>query len=150
MPSGFLVLPDGRCFARRWFAYDTVIRVVANQLALDPSADALHHWLVEQLPGHEDEEEIGYGAWVRQADGEVIVRHLDLRRMTPKNQQLFCTAVRSVILPADAKDWLSSCLNDLADMVIRYERGEPPLSRSDWQEVVQSERGLIGPKCGVS
>jgi hypothetical protein len=84
MPSGFLVLPDGRCFAKRSSAHDSVLRAVADQLAVDPAAGELRRWLVEQLPGPDDEEEIGYGAWERRSDGHVIVRYLDLRLMTPE------------------------------------------------------------------
>jgi hypothetical protein len=145
MPSGFLVLPDGRCFAKRWSAHDAVLRAVADQLAVDPASGELHRWLVEQLPGPDDEEEIGYGAWARRSDGQVIVRYLDLRLMTPENQRPFCRAAKNAAPPADAEDWLRSCLEDLADMVARYERGEPPLSKSDWREVVPPEGGPIGP-----
>ncbi len=145
MPSGFLVLPDGRCFARRWSAHDAVLRAVADHLAVDPASGELQRWLLDQLPGPDDEEEIGYGAWVRRSDGQVVVRYLDLRLMTPENQQLFCRAVKSAASPAHGEDWLRSCLEDLADMVARYERGELPLSRSDWREVVAPEGGPIGP-----
>lgn len=30
--SGFLVLPDGRCFAPRWSFYDAVLRAIADEL----------------------------------------------------------------------------------------------------------------------
>lgn len=145
MPSGFLVLPDGRCLARRWSAHDAVLRAVAEQLALDPAARELTRWLLEQLPGSDDDEEIGCGAWARRSDGQVIVRRLDLRLMMPEHQPQFCRAAKHASPPADAEDWLRSCLEDLADMVARYERGEPPLSKSDWREVVPPEGGPIGP-----
>jgi hypothetical protein len=136
MPSGFLVLPDGRCFAKTWSVYDAVLHAVADQVAADPEAEELGHWLRQQLPGPEDIVEIGIGAWFRRSDEQVIVRHLDLRLMTPEYQRFFCRAAKTIPLPAQAEDWLRNCLEDLADMVARYERGEPPLSRSDWREVV--------------
>jgi hypothetical protein len=145
MPSGFLVLPDGRCFAKRWSVHDAVLRAVADQLALEPAAREFHHWLLEQLPGPGDEDEIGYGAWVRASDGQVVVRYLDLRQVTVENQQLFCRAAKRAALADYADSWLKSCLGDLADMVDRYKRGEPPLSKSDWREVRPPEGGPIGP-----
>lgn len=145
MPSGFLVLPDGRCFARRWFAHDAVLRAIADQLANESEARELYLWLLAQMPGPKDEEEIGYGAWVRAADGKIIVRYLDLRLMTPENQQLFCEAVKRLQSAINTEDWLKECIVDLTDMVVRVERGEPPLSKSDWREVVPPEGEVIGP-----
>jgi hypothetical protein len=152
MPSGFLILADGRCLARRWLAYDQVIRAVAE--SMDDSAEglAMRDWLLSLLPGPEDEEEIGIGAWHRSTDDQTIVRHLDIRELTPQNQRRFHTAVseavkRCVELP-EAFDWLDlgrESLMDLGDMVIRGGRGEAPLSRSDWREVVPSEGRHVGP-----
>src|SRR5438067_234818 len=105
MPSGFLVLPDGRCFAKTWAVHDRVLRAVADELAMEPTAKFLHRWLLEQLPGPEDEEEIGYGAWLRAADGQVIVRYLDLRLMEAENQRLFCRAAKQAVLPERSEEW---------------------------------------------
>lgn len=145
MPSGFLVLPDGRCLARKWPAHDAVLRAVADQLDRDPAAEELRRWLFEQRPGPGDDEEIGYGAWVRGSDGRVVVRYLDLRLMTAENQRLFCQAAKRAALVDHDEEWPRNCLEDLADMVARHERGEPPLSRSDWREVLPPEGGPIGP-----
>jgi hypothetical protein len=145
MASGFLVLPDGRCLARRWSAHDEVLRAVANQLGEDATAQRLKVWLLEQLPGASDEEELGYGAWFRTADQQVVVRHIDLRQMTVKNQQLFCDAAKRAAQTEHPEEWLRACLSDLADMILRGERGEPALSKSDWREVVPPRGGPIGP-----
>jgi hypothetical protein len=145
MPSGFLVLPDGRCLARRWSAHDAVLRAVADQLDAEPAARELQRRLLEQLPEPDDEEEIGYGAWARRSDGQVVVRYLDLRLMTAENQRLFCQAAKRAAVVEHAEQWLRGCLGDLADMVVRCERGEPPLSKSDWREVPPPEGGPIGP-----
>jgi hypothetical protein len=145
MASGFLVLPDGRCLARRWSAHDAVLRAMADQLGQEPAARQLEHWLLEQLPGASDEEELGYGAWFRASDQQVVVRHLDLRQVTVENQRLFCEAAKRAALVDRAEEWLGACLSDLAEMVERAERGEPPLSKSDWREVVPPKGGPIGP-----
>jgi hypothetical protein len=68
MASGFLVLPDGRCFAPRWSAYDVILRAVADQLD-SSEVSALRSWLIGLLPGPNDEEHVGYGPWYRRSDG---------------------------------------------------------------------------------
>src|SRR4051812_38955527 len=82
MASGFLVLSDGRCFARRWSAHDAVLRAVAEHLHGSPQARELRDWLLAQLPGLADEEDIGYGPWFRKADEQLVERFLDLREFT--------------------------------------------------------------------
>ena len=63
MASGFLILADGRCLACRWWAYDAVIKAVAEQLGGSDAALALREWLLSLLPGPDDEQHIGYGPW---------------------------------------------------------------------------------------
>src|SRR5262245_15675089 len=130
MASGFLVLPDGRCLARRWRAHDTVLRWIADALAADPAASRLEAWLRRQIPGPDDIEELGFGAFLRRRNGteEVVLKHLDLRRLAPEQQRLFCDAAKRArqVVPDD--EWARVCLDDLVDMIERGERGEPPLS----------------------
>jgi hypothetical protein len=146
MASGFLVLPDGRCFARRWSAYDAVLRSVTEELDA-PEGSELRTWLLALLPGPNDEEHVGYGPWYRRADSQLVARSLDLRELTPENQRLFCQAAkRAASHPATrAPTWLADCLSELSDMVVRCERGEPPLSLSDWVEVIPSDGRRLGP-----
>lgn len=139
-------MPDGRCFAPRWSAYDAVLRAVVEQL--DPrEASAFRAWLLGLLPGPDDEERVGYGPWYRRADGQLIERLLDLRELTPENQRLFCRAAKRAAsrLGPDAPKWLADCVSKLSDMVICIERGEHPLSLSDWIEVRPSEGRHLGP-----
>ena len=138
MASGFLVLSDGRCFAKSWSFHDRAIQCVAEQLA----TSSLGAWLLEQLPGPTDEE-LGYGAWYRVKDGAHVERFIDLREFTPESQAQFTDAVLRAAEVADASD--RALMSELADMVARQRRGEPPLSRSDWREVVPSRGRKIGP-----
>jgi hypothetical protein len=146
-----LVLSDGRCFARRWSGHDAVLRAVADQLGGSPESRALQGWLRSLLPGPEDEEHVGYGPWFRQADQQLVERFLDLRELTPQNQRLFHEAAHRAGALARSADgfawpeWLRECLADLADMAARADRGEPPLSRSEWREVVPSQGRRVGP-----
>ena len=146
MASGFLILPDGRGFARRWSAYDAVLRAVANELPATGAA-GLRGWLLGLLRGCADEEHVGYGPWYRAADERLVERMLDLRELTPENQRLICEAAKPAATCGAAGDleWLADCLSDLSDMVTRFEHGEPPLSRSDWTEVVPREGRKLGP-----
>ncbi len=151
MASGFVVLSDGRCFARRWSAHDAVIEAVTGQLDGSTAARQLRDWLLTQLPGPEDEEHVGYGPWLRKSDQQLVDRLLDLREFTPENQRLFNQAARDAgeraksVEGAGWPDWLRDCLQDLADLAARVDKGEHPLSRSEWREVVPSMARRIGP-----
>lgn len=141
MPSGFIVLPDGRCFAVRWGMHDVVLRAIMEQVNDVP----LRQWLAEQLPGPEDEQELGYGAWLRMSDQTAVTRYIDVRLMTVENQQLFCDAVKRAATVHHDTEWLNNCLSEFAEMVACMERGEPPLSKSHWREVLPPEKKQIGP-----
>ena len=139
MASGFLVLSDGRCFAKSWSFHDRVLLRTAEQL---PANSSLRAWLLEQLPGPTDLE-LGHGSWYRAKDGVHVERYLDLREFTPEIQAQFTDAVLRAVEVADASE--RALMSELADMVARQRRGEPPLSRSDWQELVPSRGRKIGP-----
>jgi hypothetical protein len=141
MASGFIVLSDGRCFSRRWWAHDAVLSAITDQVSAPP----LRQWILAQLPGPNDEEELGYGAWFRHSDQTAIVRSIDLRLMTVENQRLFCDAVKRAASLHHEDEWLERSLSEFADMVARMERGELPLSKSDWVEVVPPKDERIGP-----
>jgi hypothetical protein len=65
--------------------------------------------------------------------------------MTEENQQLFCDAVKRAASAHRDEEWLARCLGDFADMIARMERGEPPLSKSDWVDVFPPEGERMGP-----
>ena len=127
------------------------MRAIAEELNHMPSAEALHDWFVSLLPGPDDEEELGYGAWFRTADQQVVLKSLDLRELTPVNQQLVHQAAKSAGKRAespDAANWDSlfvQSLHYLADLVERTERGEPPLSGTDAIKVKPPSGKRSGP-----
>ncbi len=151
MASGFLILPDGRCFARNWAIFDATLLAVAEHLEATSVADEFRDWLLGLVPGPNDEAHVGYGPWFRAADQVLVERYLDLRELTPENQRLLCQAARLAALeqpscPNSALQQLFDiCLADLADMIARVSWGETPLSRSDWREVVPSRDRKLGP-----
>jgi len=151
MPSGFLTLADGRCFAVRWHYYDLTMRAIAEELHGSPEADALRSWLESMMPGPSDIEELGYGAFLRVKDQEVVPKSLDVRELTPKNQRLFHEAALRAgkrANCAEAASWdslLVESLAHLADLVERAERGESPLSKSDCVKIVPCKGRRVGP-----
>jgi hypothetical protein len=142
MASGFIVLSDGRCFARGWSAYDEVLRAVAAELHGE-----FQEWLVSLVPNTEDEEHLGYGPWLRKSDQQIIERFLDVRDLTDANQHRFQEAIKKANdrVSVGSSSVLKVCLSDLADMVERAQRGETPLSRSDWTSVAPPQGKHVGP-----
>lgn len=151
MPSGFLILADGRCLAARWKYYDLTLRAIAEAVDESHSGQSLREWLLTLVPGPGDIEELGYGAWVRSKDQQVIQKSLDVRELTPENQRLFHEAALRAGKRAKSKEatsWdsmLVECLVHLSDMVERADRGEPPLSLSDLVNVEPPKGKKIGP-----
>jgi hypothetical protein len=94
-------------------------------------------------------EDLGYGPWLRTSDQAIVERSLDIRELAPKCRSLFDAAVVSAAKAETSafKDnaSLQQCLLDLADMVERATRGEPPLERSDWREVLPAKERRLGP-----
>ena len=149
MPSGFIVIHDGRCYARRWWCYDVVLREVIAELTRDPLERELAAWLGSLLPGPDDEAELGYGVWLRRSDGEIVPRYLDLRQLTEASRRRFNDAARRALARVKAGGGADEtpldCLSPLAEMIERAERGEPPLSMSDWTSVEPPSGERCGP-----
>ena len=151
MASGFIILQDGRCFAKRWWRYDAVLREVITELNRSRQEQELAIWLRSLLPGPDDVEELGYGAWLRKSDGEIISRHLDIRELTVGNQNRFNQSVLRALsrLKETEHNNLTedtiTCLSLIADMIECAERGEPPLSLSDWVCVEPPSGKRLGP-----
>ncbi|WP_276482519.1 hypothetical protein [Paraflavitalea pollutisoli] len=99
MASGFIILSDGRCLARRWTFYDLIFELVIEVLSADQDQDELKiafcNWLRTQIPSSEDIE-CGY-CFIR-PDGENVVRHFDLRELTPGNQEIFWKAIQRILI----------------------------------------------------
>jgi hypothetical protein len=126
--------------------YDHVIREVAASMADDAGGRELRVWLLSLVPGEEDEEHVGYGPWFRKHDQELVPRHLDLRELTPENQALIKNAiVRAHAGQASKPQHLRDQLRDLAEMVARSERGEPPETMTDFRDAPPLSGDRRGP-----
>ena len=156
MASGFIILQDGRCFAKRWWCYDAVLREVITELNRSRQEQELAIWLRSLLPGPDDVEELGYGAWLRNSDGEIISRHLDIRELTEGNHNRFNQSVLRALSrlketePNNLTEHTITCLSLIAEMIECAERGEPPLSLSDWDCVEPPSGKRLGPGWDVA
>jgi hypothetical protein len=146
--STCIVLPDGRMrWASNW-AYDSVIWGIADQLDRHPEGGGLAAWLRDQ-------------ACFEQGPG---IGTVDIRELTPRNQQLFRwgarLAFRRAILdgPAGWHDltrfpaWLAG-FQRLLRMWKAVDRREPPGLLGELQAVrdptgVRSGPGWDGPGAG--
>jgi hypothetical protein len=75
---------------------------------------------------------------------------IDLRELTVDNQRLSHTAARRAgeRMQSELGEedyWARKSAVELAEMVSRADRGEPPLNHSDWTVVVPSEGRKVGP-----
>jgi hypothetical protein len=116
--SGFIIFTDGRCLSVRYPIHDALLHSVVSSLEED---SPLRSWLLTQIPSNADTE-LGYG-FVRVSDGEIVVRHLDLRALTEPNQKLFERAARRAEptegMYAPAED-VAYALNRFREMLDRY------------------------------
>jgi hypothetical protein len=148
MASGFIVLADGRCFSPTSRLYDITVRALADQLSDSAPGRTLRDWLLSLLPGPKDTD-IGHG-WIRASDQQTVLRMIDVRELTVENQKLFHRAALLAGEQAQSEEsgelvtW-KMCCAELADMVARADRGEPPSTRSDWQEILPSKGRKLGP-----
>ena len=142
MPSGFIILRDGRCFAPRWAVYDEAIEAINRHLPATDAGTELRRWLESLIPNDEDTDTIGYGPWLRGKDEKIIERYIDLRCLTPQN----LTMIEDAVLAAHGDgDGEAGYIEVFADMVRRCRDGEEPLSLSHWTKVEAAPAERIGP-----
>src|SRR5689334_15154167 len=148
MASGFIVLTDGRCFSPTSRLYDLTLLMVADQLSESDAERTLRDWLLTLVPTSADTD-LGY-VFVRASDQQIVQRMIDVRELTLENQHLFHEAARRAGQRMQSESgeeahWARMCAVELADMVSRADRGEPPLSHSHWTKVIPSEGRKLGP-----
>jgi len=151
MASGFIILKDGRCFARRWTGYDEIIRIAIIELELMENGKELADWLSLQIPDYQDDEsaDAGWGFHNARID-DWINRELDLRSLTNENQKLFWKAIRrgKSKLVENGEDYSPLSIdffNLFYDMMERAEKGEPPMELTHWNKLAESCTEQNGP-----
>ena len=138
--STLITLPDGRSWWAANWAYDAVIRRIADQLERLPYEGELASWLRRQTC-----EEMGPG-----------IGYVDVRELTPRNQLLFRQAAqqafRHAILegavgwhdPSFFAGWLQG-FRRLLRMWKAVDRGEPPGMLGDSPERLEPSGLRSGP-----
>lgn len=151
MASGFIILKDGRCFARRWTGYDEIIRIVITELEIIENGQALADWLNLQIPNSKDKEgeDAGWGFHNSRID-EWRNRKLDLRSLTQENQVLFWLAIQKgkSKLTERGEDYSPLSLdffNLFYEMMERAEKGEPPMELNHWIKLAEACNEKNGP-----
>jgi len=92
MAKGFITLENGEDFSVRWTGYDEIIRIAINELEwLDHNND-LSGWLKTIIPNENKNEG---DAVFHDKNGEMIVRHIDIRGLTQANRLLFWAAIEN-------------------------------------------------------
>lgn len=151
MASGFIILKDGRCFARRWTGYDEIIRIAINELELIEDGKKLADWLRLQIPSSEDDEnaDAGWG-FHNSRISDWITRKLDLRSLTSENQKLFWKAIKQgkINLQINGQEYSSispEFFNVFYNMFELAEKGEPPMELNDWNKLADPCTEKNGP-----
>ncbi|MEM9981012.1 MAG: hypothetical protein AAF734_00860 [Bacteroidota bacterium] len=151
MASGFIILKDGRGFARRWTSHDELLSLAIKELVLLEGGQPLADWLALQMPVGKEEEgsDAGWGFYNVRIE-QWINRVLDVRSLTATNQSLFWEAICNVKEKLSHADNTYSCLSlDLFNIFYRMyecaERGEPPLELTDLRELAAPCTEKNGP-----
>jgi hypothetical protein len=118
MASGFITLPNGQDWSRRWTGYDLVLETIMNALSEEGDAGILKKWLQFILPNEEEGDiESGWGYIKKMGEGEndfeCLARILDTRWMKPHFKQLFWEKVAEINLQLDIETPAGYLINDL-------------------------------------
>lgn len=118
MASCFITLKNGETWSYRWTAYDIVLKEIAK----NTTSTELKNWIKLLLPG-ENDYECGY-CFIRESDGENVVREIDLRYLKDKYQIEFADSVERIIqnLKGQESDFL---FINLFDMLQKSEQDIP-------------------------
>jgi hypothetical protein len=147
MASGFIILSDGRCLAPRYTGFDYLLELAIGEMRTDCDEGDFRQWLQTRIPSEGDIEN-GYGGFVKASTNENILRNLDLRELTPANQERFwCAlqrAVRKLILARDERyDGILYLLKRILRMRRLTRIKDDPDHLSDWRA------GIIEPSTGA-
>jgi len=139
MASGFIILEDGRCWARRWTFFDAVIEKICERIS---DGDNEFKVFLESALPNENDIEMGWG-FIRDTDKETVVRTIDLREFAPLNRILFWKAAQTALAAlyqnkkdknSEANETLIFGLQLLLKMHKRITKGESPNTLTDWRE----------------
>jgi hypothetical protein len=138
MPSGFIILSDGRCLAPRYTGYDYLPELAMGEMSDESEEGVFKAWLKTCIPAEGDIEN-GFGGFIKPLTHENIMRQLDLRELTPANQDRFWAALQraleKLVLTADEKhDGVIYLLKKILRMRRLVEIKDDPDHLSDWRQ----------------
>jgi hypothetical protein len=147
MASGFIILSDGRCLAPRYTGYDYLLELAVSEMADSGEERAFKAWLQTRVPAEGDIES-GFGGFIKPITHENVIRHLDLRELTPANQErlwiAWQKAVSKLILSRDERDsFIVFRLKRLLRMRRLVRIKDNPDNLSDWI------KGYVEPPTGA-
>lgn len=131
MASGFIILEDGRSYARRYTTYDIIINAVINELGDEKEDELLKSWLLTRIPvGDEDKDyiEMGWG-FIRNSDEACVNRTIDDRNLKENFKKLFLEKALQAAEQAKNEgrfnNLMLNCFTDFAQMIILAKEGAP-------------------------
>ena len=91
---------------------------------------------------------MGY-AFIREADGENVTRHIDLREIAPSNREHFWSATQMAMTKISGERDSNEMIKDALELLLKMHksilRKEPPETLNDWREPGQETGNKIGP-----
>lgn len=131
MASGFIILEDGRAWAKAGWLYDAVLGELIGSIHLGSDEEPFRKFLEDHRP-KEGDIDIGYG-FIRRGSDENVLRELDLRTLSPKARSVFWAAVERAMVHCQGEDSepIRSGLTHLHAMGRSISNGEPPEALTD-------------------
>lgn len=148
MASGFIVLEDGRTFARNSGVFDGILENAIDVMDAELEEEKiLKKWLKALLVKEEDID-MGWG-FVRDIDGKTIARVIDFRGMSKVYCEILKKTIKHKKFIQDAQEFFYKefyeSVVDLIAMISLTEEGEDPLVGSDVDTVraIEYHYGLV-------
>lgn len=98
MASGFITLSNGKTWSPRWTGYDIVLKTIMNNLTDNGKEFELKKWIASVLPNIENGDvECGY-CFIRNSDGENILREIDSRFIKNEYLDIFWNTIKKIVV----------------------------------------------------
>lgn len=123
MASGFIILGNGKTWSPRWTGYDIVLKTIMNNLTYNGKEFELKKWIESILPNIENGDvECGY-CFIRNSDGENILREIDTRFIKNEYLDIFWNTLEKIVVEQKKSENDSSFLffdlfNDYKDSLL--------------------------------
>lgn len=110
MASGFITLSNGQTWTSRWTGYDLVLKTIMERLSYNERELELKEWIKSILPNIENgDTECGY-CFIRNKDGENVLREIDTRFIKIEYLEIFWKTLEKIVIEQKISDNYSSFL----------------------------------------